>query len=343
MRAAVLSESGLSVRQWDDPEPESGEARVALTKVGICGSDVHFAIDRTLRPTFLPIVLGHEAAGTVESLGPDTAGPAAGTRVAIAPLVTCGECDRCRRGRTVICRRQACLGAQRHGCWAQYVTVPVRNLIELPASVGDELGAVATDCVATAYHALRRGGVSAGSRVAVWGVGGLGLAAVGIAKALGAQTVIAVDPRPRSRRWALKSGATDALPPERALKEITGRGGVDVALELVGSTETCEQTVRCLDVGGRAVLVGLGTARACGGHLTPFVQRELELVASYGAEPDDIRTVIEMMADGRLVLPHLLAGLIPLEEISEGLARVHRGDLSGGRLVVDISASARSS
>lgn len=335
----MLAEDGLAVREWDVPEPGPGEARVALRKVGICGSDVHFVIDGLAKTSFLPIVLGHEPAGVVDALGPDTEGPEPGTRVAIVPLVTCGVCDRCRAGRSVTCREQACLGAGRHGCWADYATVPVRNLVPLPDAMSDEMGAVATDSVATAYHAVAtRGGVSPGARVAIWGVGGLGLSAVGIARALGAATVIAVDPREAARGWALETGATEALAPEGARQEIAGRGGVDVALEFVGTTLTCESAVRCLDNGGRAVVVGLGDGQASAGRLITFVPRERELVSSYGAEPEEVVKVIEMLTAGDLVLPRAVSDVIPLDEIQEGLERVHRGETNGSRVVVDITA-----
>ena len=129
MRAAVLDDSGLTVREWPDPEPRVGEARIALTKVGICGSDTHFVIDRTARTAYLPIVLGHEPCGYVDALGPDTEGPAPGTRVAIVPLITCGHCDRCLSGRSVLCKQRLCIGADCEGAWADFVTVPVAQLI----------------------------------------------------------------------------------------------------------------------------------------------------------------------------------------------------------------------
>ena len=339
MRAAVLTESELSIREWEEPEPGPGEALVALTKVGICGSDVHFAIDGTAQTRFLPIILGHEPAGRVEALGPGTEGPAPGTRVAIVPLVSCMECDACLSGRTVICKRNECLGAERHGAWADLISVPVRNLVELPEGLSDELSAVATDSVATAYHAVAtRGGVKEGSRVAFWGVGGLGLSALGCAVALGASKVIAVDPRPEAREWALETGATEALDPEEgALRKIAADGGVDVALEFVGRTETCEAAVRSLDDGGRAVVVGLGDGKADAGRLITFVPRERELLASYGAEPWEVAKVIEMMAAGDLVLPKVVGDVIPLEQVNEGLRRVHEGQTGGSRIVLDVA------
>jgi threonine dehydrogenase-like Zn-dependent dehydrogenase len=338
MRAAVLDEE-LTVREWEAPEPGPGEALVALTKVGICGSDVHFVIDGTARTRFRPIILGHEPAGRVEALGPGTEGPAPGTRVAIVPLVSCMKCDRCLAGRTVICRESECLGAERHGCWADLIAIPVRNLVPLPDSVSDELGAVSTDAVATAFHAVRtRGGVTEGSRVAIWGTGGLGLCAVGIARALGAGHVVAVDPREESRAWALETGADEALHPDDALGLITGAGGVDVALEFIGRPDTLELAVRSLDDGGRAVAVGIGTGKVAASHLMTLVVRERQLVGAYGSEPGEVAEVIDLLASGRLKLPRLIGDTIALEDVREGVERVHAGRTGGSRIIVDIGA-----
>lgn len=339
MRAAVLTPSGLSVRDdWPEPEPGPGEALISLSKVGICGSDVHFVLDGTAKTAYTPIVLGHEPAGRVEALGPDTDGPAVGTRVAIMPLVTCMACDRCRNGWSCMCKERLCIGADVEGCWADLTVVPVRNLVPLPDTLSDELAAVATDSVATAYHAVaNRGGVTSGSRVAVWGAGGLGLSAVGLSKWLGASSVIAVDPRPEAQEWALETGADEALHPDVALKRIAELGGVDVALEFVGREDSVEGAVRSLDDRGRAVIVGLSDARAIAGRLMTFVLREREMVGSYGNEPSDVREMVEAMASGSLVLPRVVGDVIPLADVVEGVSRVQRGDTGGSRIVVDIT------
>lgn len=337
MRAAVL-DAGLTVRAWETPEPGPGEALVALTKVGICGSDVHFVIDGTARTRFRPIILGHEPAGRVAALGPGTDGPPVGTRVAVVPIVSCMDCDACRAGRTVVCKRSACLGAERHGCWAEYVAVPVRNLVPLPDAVSDELGAVATDAVATAFHAARtRGEVGRGSRVAVWGCGGLGLSGIGIARALGAASVVAVDGRAGARARALEHGADEALHPDDALARIRDRGGVDVALEFVGRPETVELAVRSLDDGGRAVAVGIGAGTMTASHLMAFVTRERQLLGSYASEPGEVAEVIDLLATGRLVLPGLIGDTIPLSDVRDGVERVAAGRTGGARIVVDVA------
>jgi 2-desacetyl-2-hydroxyethyl bacteriochlorophyllide A dehydrogenase len=339
MRAAVLDQDGsFAVREWPDPgQPGPGEALVAPVRVGICGSDAHFVIDGSAKTDYQPIVLGHEAAGTVVALGPDTDGPAPGTRVALIPLVTCQECDRCRAGRSVLCLQRQCLGAEREGAFADRIVLPARNLVPIPDGLSWELAAVGTDSVATAYHAVvARGGAKEGSRVVVWGTGGLGLSAIGIARAVGASEVVAVDLREDARQWALETGADAAYHPDEALERIGGR--MDVALEFVGRASTVEGAVRSLDDGGRAVVVGIGHEPAAAGRLITFVMRERELVGSYGNEPEDVVEVLELLASGKLVLPRVVGDVIPLADVPAGVQRVHEGRTGGSRIVVDVTA-----
>lgn len=341
MWAAVFTgpagSGNLRIARVPVPTPADGEVLVKLLRSGICGSDGHFVLDGTAKTAYSPIVLGHEPVGVVAVRGQSAHGPAVGTRVSIVPLVTCMTCDRCLTGRTVLCKSRMCLGADREGTFAEYVTVPARNCYPVPDSLSHELAAVATDSVATAYHAVSyRGGVREGSRVAVWGTGGLGLSAVGIARALGAARVIAVDPREQARRWALDTGADEALHPDQALSQITAMGGVDVALEFVGRQATAEAAVRSLDDGGRAVITGVGLETLTASKIMTFVLREREIVGSYGSEPGEVETVLQMMGSGRLNLPHVVGDVIPLTDVLDGLRRVQDGRTGGSRIVVDV-------
>jgi D-arabinose 1-dehydrogenase-like Zn-dependent alcohol dehydrogenase len=336
MHAAVLDHHGLEVRDWPDPQARAGEALVAITKVGICGSDVHLAIDGSARTSRLPLVLGHEPAGVVAALGPRTDGPPAGTRVAVLPLVVCGECDRCRAGRTVICPHRACLGVDRDGCWAEHVAVPVANLLVLPDGIDDAVAAIATDAVANAHHAVvRRGGVRPGMRVGVWGIGGLGLAAVAIARAAGATSILAVDPDGAARERARLAGADIVVDPSAARAAARGLGGLDLAVEMVGRAESIAATASALAEGGRAVIVGLGQGPAGAPSAMGFVLGERELVGSYGAEPDEIATVIDQLGRGELQIPGLVGDEVALADVPMALERLARGE-AGGRLVVAV-------
>ena len=206
MRAAVLAgEAGattFSVTEVARPEPGAGEVLIKVLRSGICGSDVHFVHDAWAATAFRPIVLGHEAVGVVAAHGTAGAGPPVGTRVSIHPVIACGTCDRCQAERPHICRARKILGMDLDGTFADYVVVPSSSLVPVPDGLSDELAAIATDAIATAFHAVRRGLVGPGRRVVVWGAGGLGLQAVGIARALGADEVIAVDPRAAARERA---------------------------------------------------------------------------------------------------------------------------------------------
>lgn len=341
LRGAVGS-GDVALVEVPVPEPGPGELLVRVLRSGICGSDVHFVFDGTAQTAYTPIVLGHEPVGIVVAAGPGADGPAVGTRVSVVPLVTCMECDRCLAGRTVLCAKRMCLGADCEGAFAEYLAVPARNCLPVPDGLSDDLAAVATDSVATAYHAVAyRGGVTEGSRVVVWGTGGLGLSAVGIARTLGASRVIAVDARAEARQWALETGADEALEPEGALEKIGRMGGMDVALEFVGKTITAESAVRSLDHGGRAVVVGVGFETLSAGRLMTFVLREREVVGSYGSEPHEVATCLDLMASGKLVLPRVVGDTIPLSDVLSGLSRVQSGDTGGSRIVVDVTTGWR--
>ena len=208
----------------------------------------------------------------------------------------------------------------------------------MPDDVSDDVAAVATDSVATAYHAVAtRGRVGPGTRAAFWGAGGLGLSGVAIAKALGADHIVAIDPRPEARAWALESGADEAHDPDDAVGLISASGGVDVSFEFVGSQRTVEQAVRSLDDGGRAVVVGVGPEQLVAGRMMTFVLREREVVGSYGSEPGELREVLDLIDRGRLAPPRLVGDVIPLSEILDGLRRVEAGDTGGSRIVVAIT------
>lgn len=335
MRAAVYDGADLIVREWPDPEPGAGEIVVAPTRVGICGSDVHFVLDGSAATGLLPLVLGHEPAGRVVAAGDGVPAVWLGRRVVVLPIVTCGDCRFCRSGRTVLCSVREVLGTDRDGAWADLVVVPERNVMVIPESVSDEIAAVCTDAVGTAFHAVRtRGAVGRGSRVAIWGAGGLGLSATGIARSLGAASIAAIDPRAAARERALALGADVALHPDRALDEL--RGQVDVALEFVGRPESIRDAIRVLDRGGRAVIAGIGDDRISAGGATAFVTREREVVGSMGSEPAEIAELLAMLAERRLVLPGLIGSAVALEDILEGVHRAADGDAAGGRVMVEV-------
>jgi threonine dehydrogenase-like Zn-dependent dehydrogenase len=149
--------------------------------------------------------------------------------------------------------------------------------------------------------------------------------------------VVAVEPRPAARAWALEAGADEALHPDDAVARIRTRGGVDVALEFVGRKDSVEAAVRSLDRGGRAVVVGIGHGSASAGRFISFVSQERELVGSWGSEPAEIRHVLGLLASGELRLPRMVGEVIGLDEVPAALERLARGQIGGSRIVVDLA------
>src|SRR5512136_2615774 len=198
MRAVRLVKIGAPLEMRDVPEPPMGDrdVRVRVRAAGICHSDAHYRAGTSpVRP--LPMTLGHEVAGVVEQVGGsarDRLRP--GDRVVLHYNLTCGDCWYCSTGNEQFCPTGLMLGHFTDGGFAEYVGVPVRNALVLPPDIRFEEGATLMCASATSFHALRKSRIRAGERAAVFGVGGLGLSAVQLARAFGAVEVFAVDRRP---------------------------------------------------------------------------------------------------------------------------------------------------
>ncbi|MCH7683507.1 MAG: alcohol dehydrogenase catalytic domain-containing protein, partial [Gemmatimonadetes bacterium] len=195
MKAAVLRGANrtLEVMEVPTPSPGPGEVLVRVVGCGMCHTDLHY-LDHGVK-TFKepPIILGHEAAGTVEKLGDGSGDVAEGDRVLIPAVLSCGTCRYCRRGRENICDNLVMLGNNMDGAYAEFVVVPASQLIAVPASIPLERASIIADAVSTPYHAVKhRGRVQPGDIVAVVGCGGVGLNVVQCATLAGAR-VIAID------------------------------------------------------------------------------------------------------------------------------------------------------
>lgn len=318
MRAVLLNEPGrFGLAEVPVPRPGAGEALVAVDACGVCGSDVHL-VDGTTVATAYPMVLGHEAAGTVAALGPDTAGVEVGTRVAVLPYVGCGRCGRCRARQPQACAGRKVLGVDLAGAQADQLVVPTDCLVPLPDTVPAEVGAILTDAVATPFHAIRRSHVVPGETAVILGLGGLGMHAVQILAAVLGCEVIAVDPRPAARQRAAALGARLTLDvgteTARTVLAETG-GGADVAFEFVGHPDVVGTALRCVRPQGSCVVVGISPERlALRMRQETLVSRELRLVGSFGCTAAELAELVELVATGRLDLSGSVSGGYPPEE-----------------------------
>ncbi|MFN8173642.1 MAG: zinc-binding dehydrogenase [Solirubrobacteraceae bacterium] len=345
MQAARLLAPGRPLRIEELPVPEAGpgEALVRVRACGLCGTDLHLAVDGDLPVEHTPITLGHEAAGVVTALGPGAGGVAEGQRVALFPAASCGRCRFCLAGREALCDSSKVYGMARDGALAEYVVVPARSLLPLPDDVAFDIGAIVTDGVATPFHALRaRGGLRAGESVGVFGCGGLGTHAVALARLMGAAPIVAVDIDAGARERALALGADVALDPRegdlaKAIRAVAP-GGLELALELVGLPDTVEQALRSLGKRGRAVVVGVGPSRASLPPLAAFVGREQAVLGSFGADRADSEDLYALIAAGRLDLRDSISARYPLAEADAALAHLARERGRVVRIVVEPEA-----
>ncbi len=338
MRAAVFhgAESGLSIEEVPTPSPGPGEALVRVAGCGMCHTDLHY-LDHGV-PTFKPppIILGHEAAGTVAAVGEGVIDWSEGDRVLIPAVLSCGRCRFCRMGRENLCERLEMLGNHIDGAYAECVAVTASELVAVPEEIPLEKASVIADAVSTPYHAVKhRGRVRTGDTVAVVGCGGVGLNIVQCAAVAGGR-VIAIDLNEERLEIARTLGAEETINPERVerldkhVRKLTG-GGVDVAFEAIGQPKTIEMAFSLLRKGARLCVIGFSHEPATipVGKLMFF---ELELVGSLGCGGGDYPEIVELVRQGKLQLDPVVSGTIPLEEIEEGFDRLRRGE--GVRWVV---------
>jgi 6-hydroxycyclohex-1-ene-1-carbonyl-CoA dehydrogenase len=332
MKAAVFHGSDGGLKIEDIPVPQVGPDQI-LVKVAACGAchtDLHY-IEHGV-PTFKkpPIVLGHEASGIVEEVGVDVPNFKTGQRVLIPAVLTCGKCRFCRMGRENICSDMKMLGNHFDGAYAEYVSVPAKDVLTLPPSIPIEDASIIADALSTPYHAVKnRAEVKPGDTVVVFGCGGVGINAVQIAAAVGAY-VIAVDISDKKLKWATELGAArtiNASKVERVSKEIkklTG-GGADIALEVIGNPRIIEEAFESVRIGGRLCVVGYTheAINVIGGKI---MFKELEIVGSLGCPPGEYVPLIRMVESGRISVTRLVTHRFDLEQIQGAFDVMKQGE-----------------
>ena len=338
MRAARIFED-LTLRLEDVPEPvpRGGQVLVRIHAAGVCGTDLHI-LDGMIKPDPYPMTLGHEAAGVVES-APDGTGFSAGDRVAVYNKIFCGTCEQCLGGRHNICDIEpGQLGFNMDGGDAEYVAVPARNLVPVPAEVDLATAAVLTCAGMTAVHATRLSGLRLGHTAVVDGIGGVGVLVVQAARQAGAR-VIAVADSEEKRQLAVSCGASDAVLAARgedfgglpsAVRELTGGRGADVFFELIGTTESMTAGVRCLAKGGRFVSTGY-TDQPLSVHPIEFILSETSLVSTVAATRQDLADALRLAASGAMTVP--IASRVPLDGVHGALDALRKRTVLGRQVI----------
>lgn len=356
MHAAVLRQTTktrpyrdsapLRIEELTLAGPRAGELLVRIEAASLCHSDLS-VVDGT-RPRALPMVVGHEAVGTVEEVGTGVSDVRTGDRVVLVFVPACGACRTCRNGRPALCQKAAVAngsGVLLHGDpvlrdasgavvrhhlgvsgFAERAVVARESAVVVPADVPVETVAMFGCAVLTGMGAvLNTADVRPAQSVAVFGLGGVGLAAIMAAHVAGAYPIIAVDPVAAKRPLAERLGATVAVTPEDArdaIADLTG-DGVDVAIEAVGSADVLATCVRATVRGGAAVAVGLPhPERTLDVPALVFAGEGRRILGSYmgDAVPErDIAAYITLWRAGRLPVQEMHSTTLPLEDVNQAL------------------------
>lgn len=345
MKALLLSEyKRLQLADLPRPAPGPGEVLIQVAACGICGSDVH-GYDGSSGRRIPPIIMGHEAAGTVAAVAPDVVGYAAGDRVTFDSTVYCGQCEFCRQGAVNLCSSRQVVGVScgeysRAGAFAEYVTVPAHILYKLPEAFSFPEAAM-LEAVAVALHAVALAEISAsktGCTALVIGAGMIGLLVLQAAKVAGCSQIILADVDDTRLRLGSDLGADAVVNSSRAelaaeIARLTGGRGADVVFEAVGRGETVAAAVECVRKGGTVVLVG-NIAATVEIPLQKVVTRQIRLqgsCSSAGEYPE----AIALLASGRINVKPLITAVAPLSDGPDWFARLYSREPHLMKIVLD--------
>jgi Zn-dependent alcohol dehydrogenase len=359
VKAAVVRGPGdLRIEEISDPSgPGPGEVLIRMVATGVCHTDL--SVLQGQIPLQLPLVLGHEGAGVVESVGDGVTHLSAGDHVVVSIVVSCGSCYQCSIGSPALCEigsRVALGGTMLDGTgrlhagdeplhhifcqssFAEYAVVPARSAVpvgkDVPLDKVCVLGCGATTGIGAV---IRRARVEAGSSVLVVGCGGVGLSAVMAAKLAGAATIIAADRNPAALERAATLGATHTVDVSSAnlvesVHGITTRGA-DYAIDAVGTPETLQSSFAAVRAGGDVVAVGLSalTNTVTIDMFSLLLQKRLTGTYAGSVSPQtDIPPMVELYRQGRLPLDQLVSESYKLDELSQAFADMEAGRIGRG-------------
>ncbi len=347
MRAAIYEEFAkpLTIQNVADPTPQKHGVVIKVEANGLCRSDWHGWMGHDPDIT-LPHVPGHELAGVIESVGKDVAKWKAGDRVTLPFVCGCGACPQCVSGNQQVCDNQFQPGFTHWGSFAEYVAIDYANinLVRLPDDL-DFVTAASLGCrFATAFRAVvGQGKVAAGQWVAVHGCGGVGLSAIMIVNALGANAV-AVDITDKKIEFARSVGAAASINAAQVedvtecVRDITN-GGAHVSIDALGSPVTCFNSIANLRKLGKHVQVGLMLAdhRNPAVPMDKIIANELEILGSHGMQAYNYRALLEMMQAGKLQPEKLIQKTISLDEALEELIHMDRFKTTGVTVINQFS------
>lgn len=318
----------IEVTEVQDPTCGTGEIVVDVRRAGICGTDLR--IYRGKKEVDPPVILGHEFSGVIENAGPGVTGLTPGMRVTVEPIIPCGTCYCCRRGRKNICLTRPTIGYQYDGGFAEFVRIPAEaieagNVIPFPESLDFDMACYA-EPLAACINGFRKLDVTGEDRVWVVGDGPIGLTHVQLARCHDAESVFLSGTEDDRLSTGSDLGAREVLnvssgpDPVEWIHDHTDGEGVDVAIVATNVIPAIPEAVSGLRKGGRLLLfAGYPTGTTLPFDLAEIHYREYQILGASGHAARDIKDAIDLMADGRFDASPLITHHLPLESIHEGL------------------------
>lgn len=329
MRAVRLfAPKDIRCVEVDIPQIEKDtQVLIKVKSCGVCGSDIPRVM---VKGTYhFPTTIGHEFSGQIVECGTNVRGNLKpGDRVSVMPLIPCGTCQFCKVGQSHLCDHYDYYGSRRDGAMAEYIVVESENCLKLPQNVTYEMGAL-TDPISVALHAVRKVRMEAGKSAAVFGLGAIGYLCVQWLRELGCTRVIAVDVADEKLRLAKELGATDGIngmkvDAVKAVKELTGGEGVDIAIEFAGNKITHVQAVEACKKNGEVVYGGITYDDVAFPNkaIAAILRGELTIHGSWNSSINPLpinewMSGLEYMNLGKIIVEPLITHRVRLEDCKE--------------------------
>lgn len=331
MKACVLHAVGdLRYEDVEKPKPKKGEVLIKVRASGICGSDIGRVYKKGTYS--FPMIPGHEFAGEIVELGEETDKALLGKKAAVFPLLPCRKCDMCEIGQYASCRNYNYFGSRCDGGFAEYIAVPVWNLVFVPEQLSFEQAAMA-EPAAVSLHALGTAGVELGDAVAVFGAGPIGLMLAAFAKAQGALKIILLDIDETKIEFAKKIGYEYVLSSKnneyiKEIMRITNGKGADIAVEGSGAASALAGCLNAVKPLGKVVLMGnpIGDMPLSQKDYWEILRRQLTLYgtwnSSYNRQKNDWQSALDSMAGGNLDVSQFITHRFDFSQCNEAFEMI---------------------
>jgi L-iditol 2-dehydrogenase len=329
MKALVCrGPKNISYMEVPKPKAEDNEVIIKVEYAGVCGTDLR--IYEGTKEIPYPRIIGHELSGVIHEKGKHVQDFSCGDRVAVYPMLACGECYVCRQGRTNICVHRKTIGYEIDGAFAEFVKIPASfieagNVVKVPDGVTFEQAAIAEPLTA-ALHGIDRAHLEKGQFLAIVGAGPIGLAHLQLALSYDVECIV-IEPAEERRALARKLGADYIIDPKsqdlfEKIKEITEGVGVHVAMVDVGIPQVIESSLHIIRKGGVCVIFA-GSPKGSSMTIDPnFIHyNEIDLIGSSSSSPDNMNRILSMIEDGKLNTELLISDVYPMKEWEKALGK----------------------